>query len=504
MSEAVYCGIYDFELLPYALGDVLTWNVQTAMRCEATGRRRIDMYICLDPRYPASIYQRNLIVAENCGLFFNELFGAFGTHPYLGNIFLFNDRDALLTRMREVAEGDPINTEVLEDYERVLAHRDDEAALNVYFIKYIYSHERLNAFAAAEGRIPLLRPSMGCEPDVDGLMTRRFADKRVVIIHPRSRRLDYGMGGDHTYFRDSDFLEWYEFVRKAEQTYPEVQFVVVGRLQEKPLELLKRPNVVSLRTLGLGLGHELTLMLKADLFIGTSSGFAAMANFSTVPYFVTRMNKESCNAYHIPQGCDRLPFGQPNQVLVYEPETTEMLMGLLEQGLAVATRPLSVPPPRPDGINVGGFNADRDALLHPASSTCRLYVDETYAAQEAAFLLAPTIEKAVEAARSGDTEEAERIAARVRESFPVLSGPFGELTQLQRLLEGDPPEFGVPVPVKTSSGWRSPAFYGSRIKQAAKWGTALPGRVFRAARRGTLISGIKRRVILRLGRGPMA
>ena len=59
-----------------------------------------------------------------------------------------------------------------------------------------------------------------------------------------------------------------------------MQFVVVGRLQEKPLELLRLPNVISLRTLGLGLGHELTLMLRCDLFIGTSSGFAAMANFS--------------------------------------------------------------------------------------------------------------------------------------------------------------------------------------------------------------------------------
>ena len=35
-----YCAVYDFELMPYALGDVLTWNVQTAIRCEEAGPRR--------------------------------------------------------------------------------------------------------------------------------------------------------------------------------------------------------------------------------------------------------------------------------------------------------------------------------------------------------------------------------------------------------------------------------------------------------------------------------
>lgn len=499
MSESIYCGIYDFELLPYALGDVLTWNVQTASRCEESGRPRIDIYICLDPRYPAGIYQRNLIVTENRGLFFSELFGAFGTHPNLNNIFLFSDRDALIARMREVAAGDPINTEALTDYERVLARRDDEDALNTYFIKYIYSHERLNAFAAARGHIPLLRSSMGCEPDVDGLMTRRLADKRVVVVHPRLRRLDYGMGGDHTYFRDSDFLEWYEFIRRAERTRPEVQFVVVGRLQEKPLELLKLPNVMSLRTLGLGLGHELTLMRKADLFIGTSSGFAAMANFSDTPYFVTRMNKESCNAYHISPGDDRLPFAKPNQFLVYEPETADLLTDLLERGLAAATRPLTPVPARRDGIDVGSFNADRGELLYPASSTCRLHVDGVHAAQETAFLLAPTIDRAVEAARAGDIDGAARAAERVRKNFPVLEGNMRELNLLRDLLNDGPPKLRPPGVNEERARFQPPSLF-QRIARGAEWGRALPGRVFRAARRGTLVSGIKRRMA-DLGRG---
>ena len=96
MTGGNYCAVYDFELFPYALGDVLTWNVQTAIRCEELGRERVDVFICMDERYPASIYQTDLVTADNCGLFFNELFGAFGTHPKLGGLFLYRRRDEML------------------------------------------------------------------------------------------------------------------------------------------------------------------------------------------------------------------------------------------------------------------------------------------------------------------------------------------------------------------------------------------------------------------------
>ena len=428
-----YCAIYDFQLLPYALGDVLTWNIQTALRCEEAGRRQVEAFICMDRTVPASIYQRDLVMAENCGLYFNELFSAFYTHPNLGNIHLFASYDEMRGHLRDASRGDALSAETLADYERVLAGRDDTATLNAYFIKYIYSHERLNNYGAQHGRIPLLTPSRGCEPDVQGLLATLFADKRIVVIHPRLRQLDNGLGGLHTYFRDSDFLEWYEFVRAAAEKHPEVQFVVVGRLQEKPLELLRLPNVISLRTLGLGLGHDLTLMLHADLFIGTSSGFAAMANFSNIPYFITKVNKESCNAYGIAQGSTRLPFGGPNQILVYEPETSAMLMDLLERGLAtVPSRPAFVPPARSAEVSVRGFERERARWLYPAATTSRFFTDDLAADQETAFLVWPKLQEGFAAVARGDRQQARAIARRVARTFPRLWGRFPELARLSR------------------------------------------------------------------------
>jgi hypothetical protein len=434
-----YCAVYDFELMPYALGDVLTWNVQTAIRCEELGCDQVDVYICLDNRYPASIYQSDMITADNCGLFFNELFGAFGTHPRLGTIHIDRRREVTLERLRTAASNNAANAEVLADYEYALANRHDNDKLVAYFTKYIYYHEGINAFAAKHGRIPLLLPSMGCEPDVIGLLTRRLADKRIVVVHMRMRRLDAGYHGEHTYTRDSDFMEWYDFLRDAEQKHPDVQFVVVGRLQEKPLELLRLPNVTSLRTLGLGLGHELTLMLKSDLFIGTSSGFAAMANFSKVPYFITKMGKESCNAYQIDFGAERLPFATDRQILVYEPETRELLMRLLERGLENVPPRTNNRPPAPDpSIDVRSWEWERAQWLQPEATTSRFFLDETYRDKETAFLVWPKVKEARAAWREGRKKNQDwAMLKRIEASFPRMCANYPEFLRLRGMIAVD-------------------------------------------------------------------
>jgi hypothetical protein len=437
-------AIYDFELMPYALGDVLTWNVQTAIRCLENGRERVNVHICLDDRYPASIYQSDMITADNCGLFFNELFGAFGTHPRLGNISVHRRREDMIAILEQEAQNDPVSEEAYRDYRHALANRHDNDVLVAYFTKYIYYHGQINSYAEKHGHIPLLLPSMGCVPDVDGLVQRRFADKRIVPFHLRLRRIDAGYGGEHTYRRDSDFVEWYEFLTAAAQKYPDVQFIAMGRLQEKPLELLRLPNVTSLRTFGMGLGHELTLMLKSDLFIGTSSGFAAMANFSALPYYITKMGKESCNAYEIDFGCPRLPFAAAGQFLVYEPEDRNLLMRLLDEGLANVPTRGRRPPTLDPAIDVRSWEWERAQWLQSSATTARFHTEETYRDKETAFLLWPKIREAKAAWRGGwKRNETREKLKRMEAIFPQVCWRFPEFLRLRAMVAVEHNEWSV-------------------------------------------------------------
>ena len=507
MAARNLCSIYDFELLPYALGDVLTWNVGTAIRCEETGRERVDAYICLDERAPSSLFQQDLVTAENCGLFANELFGAFGTHPRLGSLQLYRHRDEMLELLRERAQGDPDSLDSLSDYEHALASRGDERVLIRYFTENVHTHQHINAFAQKHGRVPLLRPSLGCEPDVMGLVTRRFAGRRIVPIHLRLIRLDAGYGGKHTYARDSDFLAWFEFLREAGKARPDVQFVLLGRLQEKPLELLALPNVVSLRTWGLGLGHELTLMLQSDLFIGTSSGFAAMANFSRIPYFVTRMTSQSCKAYGIADGAERLPFATERQFLVYEPETSAMLMRLLEQGLAGLPPRQGPPAPTVDAaIDVRSWEWERHQWLHPGATSYRFFTDETYADKETAFLVWPYIREARTAWRANSIDRARDLLARIETAFPRMSGKFAEFLRLKEKLAQADGKPGLDAdtstaPHRLNAGDMHNATWAQRLRRYLRWGHPYAMQIKDAWRRKHRIPRRIARVFRRLASG---
>ena len=302
-------AIYDFELFPYALGDVLTWNIKTAIRCKEMMRDNVDIYICLDERYPSGIFQQSLINHENYELFFSELYTSFCTHPCLRNIHIYRNREDLVNNLLEQTKEDKEIAVEIDEYLTILEFnskykeqnkfisktRDILAPykeaiktavpkifreqfynlampaakkINNYFEEKVSSHSQINNFYYKYGSIPLLKSSFGCDADIDQLISHKYKNKFIVPFHMRLRRLDKGYGGETSYQRDSDFLEWYDFINSAREHFPNVEFIALGRLQEKPLEMLSLPNVTSLRSYGMGLGHELTLINRANLFIG--------------------------------------------------------------------------------------------------------------------------------------------------------------------------------------------------------------------------------------------
>jgi hypothetical protein len=83
--------------------------------------------------------------------------------------------------------------------------------------------------------------------------------------------------------------------------------------------------------MGLGLGHELALLHRADLFMGTSSGFATMATFCNIPYVITKIQHLFSAYIDLPVGARRYQFGGENQILYWETEDEEVLSGFFEE-----------------------------------------------------------------------------------------------------------------------------------------------------------------------------
>ena len=147
-----------------------------------------------------------------------------------------------------------------------------------------------------------------------------------------------------------------------------------------------------------------------------------MANFSEVPYFITRMTQTSCDTYQIPHGVDRLPFARSKQRLVYEPESAGNLMALLREGLKDATPPFSGSGPRLDeGGDNGSWEWERAQWLAPHATTYRFYDDDEYADREIAFLLEPRIREARVALKLGDAKLVEETLQRIKAVFPRLA-----------------------------------------------------------------------------------
>jgi hypothetical protein len=439
-QDEVLIGIYDFGVFPYALGDILTWNVRTAIECDEQQRKAVDLYVCIDAGDPTILYQKDLVDRDNCELFFTEIYTAFATHPRLGAIHIFRSRQDLVEHLRSIAT-DTVNASVFHGYSEALESRSlalealrrgengsgpdnlllGESALRLYFTKEILSHERINNIFRQNGKIPHLQAALGCGPDVDQFLLEAASGKTVVPFHLRLRQVDLGYGGQPSYIRDSNFLEWYDFLQTANRQFPDVLFVALGRLQEKPLQLLGLQNVVSFRALGMGLGHELTLMLKSDFFIGTSSGFAAFANFTDIPYSITKMTEVSCLAYDIPFGTEQLPFATQNQKLIYEPETSELLLQLLERGLAAETR--LARQPKDAGARDKAEENERTqlGLRNPSMTTSRFFIDGNQSSAESVQLLLLSVHEAKERWLAGDVAGASSLIEKIERNFPDLS-----------------------------------------------------------------------------------
>lgn len=306
-------GIYDFSYAPYALGDALTWTMNLNVIAAAKGCDAIDQYLVIKPMRPGSRYQR-FVNQHNYVSIIDNLFPAFLCSPLLRSVKLIRESSTFnLFFLREVARGRPMWPSIFGHLRRTLD-----------FI----SHRRFNAYHRKYGRLPWLTAPRGYDDWADTFRRAHCEDRFVVAVNVRQSAL--GLMPANLY-RDSPLPEWHAFMQRAAARYPDAQFLILGGYTEWSREMHRLPNVLIPRAMGLGLAHELALLHRADLFMGSSSGFATMATFCNKPYLITNIQHLFSRYAGIPVGARHYPFGNENQILYWERENRDVLMAFFDE-----------------------------------------------------------------------------------------------------------------------------------------------------------------------------
>jgi hypothetical protein len=313
-SRKHFAGIIDFSYQHYALGDLLTSQVNLACLAAEHGCRELDLYVIVDPAAPAARAQ-TFITPDNYLTHLDNVFPALLVSPLLRSIRLIRDPlTAGLSLLSLIASRVPMWPPVFDHLRRRMT--------------YPLDHRIINRFHRTHGCVPKLGAPRGYAGWARRFIQQHHAGRFLVCINPRQSRLTYMPAVTQ---RDARLAEWYDFLRGAGRRYPDVHFFMLGGFAEWEHTLLTLDNVSIPRTMGLTLAHELALLVASSLFMGTSSGFATMATFTGIPYVITHIEPFFASYAEVVPNAERYPFARANQYLVWQREDARLLLHYFER-----------------------------------------------------------------------------------------------------------------------------------------------------------------------------
>jgi hypothetical protein len=314
IKAAALLGIFDFSYQHYALGDLLTNQVNLAILAADQGLRHVDILAMVNPDRP-SARQQTFVTRANYIAHLDNVMPVFACNPLLRSLQLVRDVQAFNFT---VALHHRNRAPMWPDLNTHLKMRQD----------FPIDHGRINAFYARHGHIPQLSAPRGYEAWARRFHATELGGRPLVIINPRQSSLTEN---PTVTYRDAPLPAWHAFIDAVAVRRPEALFVMVGGFQEWEYRLLCRRNVFIPRTWGLRLAHELALLKIADLFMGTSSGFATFATFTDIAYAIVNVEHSFAGPAEVRLHDRRFPFAKANQVLTWRRETAEELLSLFDE-----------------------------------------------------------------------------------------------------------------------------------------------------------------------------
>ena len=321
IDEDVFVAFIDFSASFYALGDILTWIIRVCCEALNSGKKVMDVVVLTDPEMLGNAAQP--FVDRNAYMrLYLDLVMAFYTNPMLRG---FN-------HLRDRAEFERLMDEAKENNQAMFpGHAKYAEGLSTRIAAYS-GHTVINRFCREHGYVPKLTTPPGYRLWAESFLKSYSPEVFAVTVHVRRREAESHIFRD-ALERDGVFSDWEAFFDEAQRRHPETLFLVLGKPTEWPRRLMRRSNVIILKSLGLGLMEELAMIQASDLFMGLLSGPSTMAFFSDTPYalFVQQVCAEyTAQITEIEMHATHLPFAGKEQTLHWQQPTPEALLAAFE------------------------------------------------------------------------------------------------------------------------------------------------------------------------------
>lgn len=297
--------IYDFRILPYALGDIVIYLIQTACLNSYKTKTKAIYWRCdLKKFHPI---QPN-ISPKNCLQMIGDLNEALNFNPLLLPVKKANHEDDTFGCETE------IDRIINKFYKNYLSSGQVEQFHN-YFNTEIASHAPINKYFSIHKKIPLLKLPKNIEQATTSKIFLNTKKKKWIVMHLRFRGID-GKWNLADMERNADPSFWFQVISKiAFSLKKKYAILLLGPASGYPESFLKIPGVFSLNNMGGTLKDSIAALLTAEAFLGSSSGFANCATFANIPYLIFDVTENGYKNYQIPINSHKLPFAQKNQYL---------------------------------------------------------------------------------------------------------------------------------------------------------------------------------------------
>lgn len=290
-------AILDLRKAPWTLGRVLNFQEEALVHREECEADKIDIVFFYDQ------LKRFDITTDNYRFYLSKLFPMAFVNRHLGSFMFIDSFAALYIISFNYYHVFPSMTKLIK--------RKDT---------YKGSFNKVLDFYNREGFIPQLSCSKAMVMWACSFIEKEVRPYSPIVVHLRNCSVPFSDGIERNALLD-EWLSFFKFCTKS--VYRNIQFIIIGTLQEIDPRFRALKNVIFSKDYGTTAEQDCALIQTSVMYMGVNSGPTIMARYCGVPYIHFEAFEPS--HHDAPPKGEQLPYATPLQRMVWRRGTKEVI-----------------------------------------------------------------------------------------------------------------------------------------------------------------------------------